>query len=235
MLRIAICDDSLSDLNLINDMLISFFNTNGIEYEIELFNNGNSLLNPQISYDLILLDIEMEEKNGIEVAHEIRTFNTDSKIIFITNSTSIDYMQQGYKVKADRYLVKPINQQEFNFEISSVIKEQLIDNKFILDKRIGQNKLYINTLIYIEFINRKTIIHTKNGEISTYITIKEWVALLNKYHFSQNHKGYIVNLSYVQCVNTDSLTLLNGKNLPIGRKFKEKFKLDYFIFVGEKV
>lgn len=235
MLRIAICDDSLSDLNLINDMLLNFLELHSIEHEVELFDNGSALLSSLISYDLILLDIEMKEKNGIEIAQEIRTFNTDSKIIFITNSTSIDYLQQGYKVKADRYLVKPINQQEFNFEINTVIKDQLVDNKFILDKRIGQYKLYLKNIIYIEFYNRKTIIHMKNEKISTYITIKEWISLLNKYHFSQCHRGYIVNLSFINHINTESLTLLNNKILPIGRKYKDKFKSDYYTFIGEKV
>ena len=89
MLRIAICDDSLSDLTSINDILVNFLHSHSIEYEIELFDNGNSLLNSLISFDLILLDIEMNEKNGIEVAQEIRTYNSDSKIIFINNSTSI--------------------------------------------------------------------------------------------------------------------------------------------------
>ena len=235
MLRIAICDDFIPDLNLINDMLAIFLNSQSIEHEIELFDNGNSLLDSPISYDLILLDIEMIGKNGIEIAQEIRTYNTDSKIIFITNSTSIDYLQQGYKVKADRYLVKPINQQEFNYEISTVIRDQLTDNKFILDKRISEHKLYLKDIIYIEYYNRKTIIHTKKGKISTYITLKEWVSLLNRYYFSQNHKAYIVNLSFITQLNADSIALLNNVVLPIGRKYKDKFKSDYYMFIGEKI
>ena len=45
MLRIAICDDSLSELTSINDILVNFLHSHNIEYEIELFDNGNSLLN----------------------------------------------------------------------------------------------------------------------------------------------------------------------------------------------
>ena len=56
MLRIAICDDSLSELTSINDILVNFLHSHNIEYEIELFDNGNSLLNSIISFDLILLD-----------------------------------------------------------------------------------------------------------------------------------------------------------------------------------
>ena len=235
MLRMAICDDSPSDLNRINDMLMHFLESHNIEHEVELFPNGHALLESPISYDLILLDIEMEGKNGIEIAQELRTFNTDSKIVFITNSTSIDHLQQGYKVKADRYLVKPINQQEFNFEINSVIKDQLVDNKFILDKRISPYKLYLKDIIYIEFYNRKTIIHMNDQKISTYIALKEWISLLEDYHFSQCHKGYIVNLSFIQHMNTETLTLLNNEHLPLGRKYKDKLKLDYYTFIGEKV
>ncbi|MEG1313567.1 MAG: response regulator, partial [Bacilli bacterium] len=101
MLRVAICDDLLTDLENASKMVDNLLYSLNIEYEIEKYSNGRALLNSKISFDLILLDIEMDEINGIDVAREIRKYNNDSKIIFITNSTN--YLQIGYTVRADRY------------------------------------------------------------------------------------------------------------------------------------
>lgn len=233
MLRIAICDDSLEDLNTIKKMAENLFYSLKLEFEIEEFENGNELLDSKISFDLILLDIEMDEINGIDTAREIRKHSKDTKIIFITNSTK--YLQIGYTVRADRYLVKPLNKQEFNYELSNVLNSRILDSKYILDKRIGLNKIYLRDIIYIEFYDRKTIIHTVNQKISTYITLKEWSTLLDKYYFIQSHKAFIVNVKYVKHMYADRLVLENDFELPLSRKFKDLFKQKYYTFIGDSV
>lgn len=232
MLRIAICDDSIEDLEIVKKMTKNLLNSLSLEYEIEVYDNGKELLKSLISFDLLLLDIEMDQMNGIDIARELRKYNDDSKIIFITNSTN--YLQVGYTVKADRYLVKPLDKQEFYYELTSVLNNQIMDNKFILDKRINQYKLYLKDIIYIEFYDRKTIIHKKDEHISTYITLKEWNTLLDKYHFSQTHKAFIVNLKYIKKITTDTIILSNNSTLPISRKFKDVFRKKYYTFIGER-
>lgn len=233
MLRVAMCDDSLKDLAIIRKMFDNLMSSLNIEYEVEEYNNGYDLLQSKISFDLVLLDIEMDEINGIETARKIRKHSSDTKIIFITNSTK--YLQIGYTVRADRYLVKPLNKQEFDYELSSVLNSKILDSKFILDKRIGPHKLYLRDIIYIEFYDRKTIIHKASQKIQTYITLKEWSTLLNKYHFSQVHKAFIVNLRYVEDTETNKVILSNKEELSLSRKFKESFNQEYYNFIGDSV
>lgn len=233
MLRVAMCDDSLKDLAIIRKMFDNLMSSLNIEYEVEEYNNGYDLLQSKISFDLVLLDIEMDEINGIETARKIRKHSSDTKIIFITNSTK--YLQIGYTVRADRYLVKPLNKQEFDYELSSVLNSKILDSKFILDKRIGPHKLYLRDIIYIEFYDRKTIIHKTNQKIHTYITLKEWSTLLNKYHFSQVHRAFIVNLRYVEDTETNKVILSNKEELSLSRKFKESFNQEYYNFIGDSV
>lgn len=233
MLRIAICDDSPTDLEIVKEMTTDLLYSLNLEYEIEEYTNGKELLESPISFDLILLDIEMDQINGITIARELRKYNNDSIIVFITNSTN--YLQAGYTVRADRYLVKPLDNQEFDYELTCVLNNQILDNKFILDKRIGEYKLYLRDIIYIEFYNRKTVIHKINEQISTYITLKEWNLLLDNYYFSQTHKAYIVNLKHIKQITTSTIILSNNGTLPISRKYKDTFKRKYFTFVGERV
>lgn len=233
MLRIAVCDDCVEDLTRICDMTKSLLNSLSIQYEMEKYTNGNDLLNCKISFDLILLDIEMENKSGIEVAREIRTFDQDTKIVFITNSE--DYLRVGYTVSANRYFIKPIDEKEFNFEITCLLKQSLLDNKFIMDHRISPYKLYFKDIVYIEFYNRKTLVHTKKDSLSTVLTLKEWMELLENMNFSRVHKAYIVNLNYVNGFKGDFVGLSNAIELPLGRKFKEDFKKDYYNMIGERI
>lgn len=233
MLRVAICDDDAMDRIIVKDLLVSLMYSLNIEFEIEEFSDGNSLLNSIISFDLLLLDIEMSEMNGIEIARKLRLYNNECKIIFITNSR--EYLRTGYTVKADGYFIKPIDRIEFNYELSNILKESMIDNKFLIDKRIGSYKLYINKILYIEYFDRKTFVHLLDSEIATHITLKEWNSLLGSYYFSQCHKAYIINLRHVTKLKTDSVILSNNKEIGLSRKYKIRFKEDYFLSIGEKV
>ncbi|MEF9962016.1 MAG: LytTR family DNA-binding domain-containing protein [Erysipelotrichaceae bacterium] len=233
MLRIAICDDEIKDLKILKTFTIKLLESLNMNYEIEEFTNGNNLLNSTISFDLLLLDIEMDEINGIEIARTIRINNRDAKIIFITNSQ--DYLRIGYTVKAEGYFMKPIDEIEFNYELTNLLKDEILDNKFISDKRLGTSKIYINEIIYIEYFDRKTIIHKKNEKIATYLTLKEWMSLLGNYHFCHCHKAYIINLRYVIGLKTDSIVLSSGEELLLSRKYKTEFKTKYFVSVGEQI
>ena len=93
MLRIAICDDEIKDIKIIKELTVNLLDALQLTYEIEEFLDGSLLLDSVISFDIILLDIEMEKMNGIEVARKLRVYNRDSKIIFITNSPK--YMRTG--------------------------------------------------------------------------------------------------------------------------------------------
>lgn len=233
MLRVAICDDEKKDLDKMKELMVNLLNILTIEFELETFSDGSHLLETTISFDLILLDIEMEEMNGIETARKLRVFNRDSKIIFVTNSR--EYLRTGYSVKADGYFIKPIDLIEFNYEITNILKEDMIDHKFILDKRISPYKIYIHKILYIEYSDRKTVIHMSDTNIATTLTLKEWYALLGHYYFSQCHKAYIINLRQICELKSDVVILPNNKEIPVSRKYKIEFKSDYFNSIGERI
>lgn len=233
MIRIAICDDEIRAVNRIKELTVALMENRNIEYEIETYTNGNELLSASLSYDIILLDIEMDEISGMEVAHKLRAYNKDTKIIFITNSTS--YLREGYTVRAERYFVKPVDKIEFNYEMKEVLADLIVDNKFILDKRISEYKIYLNDILFIEFNNRKTIIHKISGNLETLLSLKEWNEMLKEYHFSQCHKAYIINLKHISEFKSDYVTINNNIELPIGRKYKNQLKEDYFKLIGERI
>ena len=230
MLRIAICDDEANEIDLITKFTIDLMVSLNLKYEILSFNNGFDLINSPISFDLIFLDIEMDMINGIDIAKSIRKFDKKTKIVFITNSTN--YLRVGYTVSAERYFLKPLNKTEFDYEITNVLHDSIMDNKFICDDRL-QNKIYISDIFSIELYNRKAIVNKSKDEIATSLTLKEWLALLHNYDFTQSHKSYIVNLKHVKEVKTDSIIMVNNSVIPLSRKYKAEFKSKFYMYIGE--
>lgn len=232
-MRIAICDDNKLELSQIYDVVKNTINKLNIPSKIDLFHNGLDILQSKISYDVLLLDIEMQNINGISLAQEIRKYNKRCIIIFISNYSV--YLQDGYKVHAERYFMKPLNSLEFETEFKEIFKDYIIDSKSIFDTRIANHKIFLRDIIYIEFFHRKTVVHTTTASYSTTLTLKEWLNLLENCYFSQCHKGFIVNLKHVDTVFKNNVLLSNSEELLLTRTYKDSFIDDYHQYLSTRI
>ncbi len=105
---IAVCDDNLSDREIIRQQLSIYFSDRFIEYNIDSYENGVNLIysiEDGEYYDIIFLDMYMDKLNGIQVAEKLRNMNYKGKIIFLTATSK--YAVESYDVEASGYLVKP--------------------------------------------------------------------------------------------------------------------------------
>lgn len=107
MLNIAICDDDLNIVNKIKNLLEAY---GKVKFTINIYNSGEELLKIQMKFDVIFLDIDMSGIDGIETAREIRNYDKNVKIIYVTNFT--DYTNLAFSVHAFGYLNKPVNKEE---------------------------------------------------------------------------------------------------------------------------
>lgn len=111
MIKIAVCEDEKETQLLIEDYLENILKDISIEYEIQKYISGEELLESNLKdIDILLLDIKMEKLNGMDTARKIREVDDEMEIIFVTSL--IDYVQEGYEVRAYRYLLKPIELEE---------------------------------------------------------------------------------------------------------------------------
>lgn len=194
-MRILIIEDNDRDLKSLIKNIDLFFECRSCTYEIEVYQDNKNLLETLNSYDLVFLDVELGDENGIEVALKIREVNQDIRIIITSNHTK--YSIEGYKVQANRYFVKPIKQNDFNIELENVLSRYLQNFKGFIDERISKQKIYYNTILYIVIIGRKTQINFLNGEVLiTPYSIKKWLYDLHNLPFVQIHKSFIINLNY---------------------------------------
>ena len=150
MIKIAICEDEKEQQELLKTYINQIFEALYIKYKLEIFNSGEELLeNYQNDTDVLLLDIQMGQINGMDTARKIRSIDDKVEIIFITSL--IEYALEGYEVRAYRYLIKPVKYENLKENIINCIKEIDIKNKYIIVKEQGnQIKLDINEITYVE-------------------------------------------------------------------------------------
>jgi DNA-binding LytR/AlgR family response regulator len=225
-MNILIYDDDLVDIKNLKDCLENFSDKMNIRFNITVCADTNQLFDIVNQYDLLFLDIELNDENGINIGLKLREMHILCRIIIITNFSK--YAIDGYKIEADRYFLKPINQTEFDIEMASIINRYYKSHLGFIDSKIKEGKIYLKDILYIEFINRKTDIHFINGSvINTSYSLKEWKEKLNYSFFSQPYKSFIVNLDYISGFKKNDIILINNELIPISRHYKNEFKNQY--------
>lgn len=153
-LQIAICDDEPILCDAAKNAISNIKN----EYEIDMFSSGDELLRAYRHYDAIFLDVEMPGQSGMEVAQRLRAENYIGNIVFLTSHT--EFMQDAFKVKAFRYLTKPIQTDALKETLEQLEYELLENEKLLVDSYGTKELIYLKDIIYIES-KRKYTIHVE--------------------------------------------------------------------------
>lgn len=235
MIKIVICEDEKEQQELLKLYISKIFDGLSIEYELKIFNSGEELLKGYSkATDIILLDIQMGKINGMNTARKIRELDKKVEIIFITSL--IEYVLEGYEVRAYRYLIKPIKYDDFKNNVLNCIKDISIQNKYIIVKEQGNRiKLGINEITYIEVQKETITIHTLSKDYKINETMNNIEKEINCNRFYRCHKSFLVNLEQVKRIKQYVAILENSEEVPISRhRFKET-KDKFFDLIEEKL
>lgn len=228
-MKVIIYDDSNEEALKLKSALATCFNKLNLESEFSILNDANVDLSFE-DVDLIFLDIEIGDDNGISLGHKIRENYPDIPIIITTNYKK--YALEGYKIKADRYFLKPINQNELELEIKYLLKDYLLNSKYFYDEKLSFDKIYFKDILYVEVANRKTIIHIKNKRsLESNKSLKEWMDIFDGYGFVQIHRAFFVNLKNIQSFNREELLMINGDMITISKHYRHEFEEAYHKYV----
>lgn len=235
MIRIAICEDEKEQQELLKNYIEKILEGLSIKYSLDIFNSGEELLEKYSKdMDLILLDIQLGEINGMDTARKIRILDNNVEIIFITSL--IEYALEGYKVRAYRYLVKPVKYEDIKENIINIIEEVEIKNKYIIIKKQGnQIKLDINEITYIEVQKETITIHTLNEVYKISGTMSNIEKEIDCSRFFRCHKSFLVNLEHIKIIKQYVAILENNEEVPVSRyRFKET-KDKFFDLIEDKL
>ena len=237
-MKIAICDDSTMDLENLKNCLLEYFKAKNIPYSIDGFTDCNVLLNrikflDSNEYDLFILDVVMQ-KNGVDIAKEIRKFNDKSVIIFETSSE--EFAINAFKVQAFDYLLKPISVEKIAecfdklFELKNETAKKHVFTIKSMDH--AQETVDIKKITHIESSERRMIIHLSNNVdiVTTSLRGKFLDSIpfdYEKYDFINCHSSFLVNLNFVKAIKNDSFILKNGITVPISKRLNQFVRNKY--------
>lgn len=237
MLRIALCDDDSTALRDELRLIGSVLEEKGIDGEIDTYKNPIELLDSHTVYNLIFLDIEMDELSGIEAAEKIRKNNKSSLIFFVTNYEA--YLDDAFNQRAFRFWTKPLNRRKLAYGIDSALREMSRENQFI-EVTVNSQKVpvFIENIIYLYSLSKRVHIVTIKGEIVTYDSYASVSEQLKKYEFFfEPHRGYCVNFKYIQNYDKDKICCAyNGEDheIYIARRKHEEFIRKFVKWIGER-
>lgn len=210
MIRIAIVDDELAQIQLIQKIVEDFFEEKHKQISINTFTSGEALLSNSICYDLIFLDIQMNGINGIETAQRLRVKNKKAALLYITSYQ--DYIQKSMTIHPFAFILKPISKEE----VRKNLDDYLIYTDSVNEKK--SNELYhlhttdnrhftvsMDDILYFHYLDNRileVILHNAKYKIKDSMT---------NIYSSLNHQYFIIpNQSFI--VNIHHIVEIDGKN-----------------------
>ena len=219
-MKIAIFENNREDIDTLLDLLKMLQKQVEIHFEILVLLNYEMLIKFIEDIDLLFLDVELNGVNGIDVGRIIRSKDHDCKIIIV--SAYQKYLIDGYKIRAERYFMKPINEKEFLLEMKIVLNEYVYREYGFVDEKISREKIIVHKIMYIEFEYRNTVLYCEgNKRYESRYPLKYWIEKFSDYDFVQCYKSIIVNCRYIQKIERVDILLSNGNKIPVSRHYKK--------------
>lgn len=240
MIRIAVCDDNINELAGISALLDQYKTEMNAAFTYDVFLSAIELLEAikRKAYHILLLDVLMPGTTGMQAAHEIRSFDSSVKIIFLTASS--DYAVESYDVNAHYYLLKPATAQKFFPVLNRIfIDDQKSQDTLCLQSSSGYMRLQFGYIESLEVLNKKLFFHLADGSVKSINgSLSDFEDIfLSRDEFVKVHRSYIVNLAYIKSLNAGGLSTYSGQTVPISRRLYSKIRESYMqhLFVEKQV
>lgn len=231
---IAICDDDPIFLSVITKKTQSFFSNLKESVDIHTFPNGEAFFTTlsTLSYQLVLLDIDMPGKTGIEVSELLRSQDINATIIFISSH--------------DSYVFQSLHYQPLRFIRKDYLEDELLEALHAYHKLVNKSEplytfkttnqdiiLPIKEILYFEVYTHNTTVHCIHDSFITRKTLNYFESEMKPHGFIRIHKSYLVSFRYIYSINPNSIILTNQTELPISRGKNKYIKEQYMHYFRE--
>ncbi|MCI8597237.1 MAG: response regulator transcription factor [Lachnospiraceae bacterium] len=235
MMQIAICDDERYYRKKIKELVQQYLERRGLPYMISLFSSGEEFLEQRenaVKYDIVFMDINMSETDGIRTAERMRAFHSETYLVFVT--AFINYVLEGYKVDAVRYIMKDTLDTAVEECMDAILQKMHVSQVSFCFLE-GERKLYTDNILYVESRKHKVIFYYMESEMRTYEMYEKLDRIeiaLDGYSFFRVHKSYLVNMKHLRSVNNYRAELDTGEELPIPRSKYQAVKEAFVAYKG---
>lgn len=224
MIRIAIVEDEDSATFRLHECLDRFAKESGVAIEQTCFKSAVSFLKEYTkNYDIIFMDIDMPDLNGMEASRKLRKLDQSVVIIFVTNLAQ--YAIKGYEVGALDFILKPVNYYSFKLKMRRAVNTLTRKNDPVLTLSKGTELSFIKAsdLYYVEVMGHNLTYHTSMGVFNVKGSLRAAEAALTSKIFFRSNYCYIVNLNHVRKLDKNTITMTGGDELLVSRNRKKEF------------
>ena len=232
MIKVAICNDKNVITSQIETIILYICDRNGIPVDTDVFCDGESLekeILQGVRYDLIYLNIQMENREGIATAKNIR--KADENVLLIYVSEHEAYMSELFRLAVFAFIRKPIDFEIFE-EIFLDANRKICNQKFYFSFHYKSEDYKIPSIdiLYFESNGRKINVHIRDGSTETFngkLSEVEMRMEDGKIPFIRVHQSYLVNYHHIRSCSKTEITLVDGTKLPISEDRKKHFRGQY--------
>ncbi|MDO5422735.1 MAG: LytTR family DNA-binding domain-containing protein [Eubacteriales bacterium] len=220
MIRIAALDDDFTILERIRKATDQFFADTGISYKLETYQNTKAFyqdLEEDVCYDIYLLDVELPDTNGLEVARQIRRYYCEPFLIYITNHT--EYAIEAFEVNAFRYIPKKILEEQLP-KAYALMSSKILDydeHAIVVENGGRRERIEHKNIYYLKKDRKYVILVHRYGESRIRGTLQMVLEELDPEEFMYIDKGCVVSIRHVMSLKQQQVLMRNEQVLPVSR------------------
>ena len=223
MIRIAICDDEKHMSDHIRSMVLNFFRKKNREISLRMFSGGEELLSYNGQIDILFLDIQMKDMDGMETARKLRADKFRGFLVFITVLKEMVF--QSFEVQAYDYLVKPVGDKQFEKTMERLYAsmQNASEDSLLVQKGYEGRIIPKDEIVFCEIIDRKIYLNLASGEVVDYYERIENLETKLNNRFYRCHRSYLINLKHLKGYKNGTACMDNGKEIPVSRLRSREF------------
>jgi DNA-binding LytR/AlgR family response regulator len=235
-LKIAVCDDEEYELKQISRMLSRAAEAFGCAATVFSYRDSRSILNEiengSMHFDLLCLDLYIDEKIGFDIAAAVRRKGYPCAIIFIT--AFADRMAESFRYVTSAYLIKPVDETKMKEAFGTALSHLNAAPSFLLHRKEDERSIPFRQIIYLESRLKQIYLYCQ-GEREPIVfpeKLAEISRVFPKEYFHFCHKSYLVNFHYVQKIDKvrHEAVLADGSRLPVSRNCYAQILKDFMQF-----
>ena len=223
MIRVAICDDEKYMSDIIKTKVSDFFRRKNLKAVITQFSSGEELLKHDKIIDILFLDIQMKNMDGMETAKKLRRREFKGFLIFITVLKEMVF--QAFEVQAYDYLVKPLEERHFNrtMERLFVSMQNANEANLLVQKGSESRIIPFEDIVFGEVVDRKVYLTLLSSEVIDYYDRIENLEAKLDSRFFRCHRSFLINLMHLKSYKNGMAYMESGKEIPVSRLRSKEF------------
>lgn len=177
-------------------------------------------------FDFVLLDLEITDKDGLEIARIVRACQPKADLILMSSQS--EHVTRAFSLRAAQFFLKPITEEMFRREMERLVYHYKIEKRsWCVHTKSTVYRLEPLEVIYIKSESRHLVIQTKEQAIEVPGRLAAIEKELEPYGFARCHQGYMVNLQHIHAIVDNEIRCSFGRCVPVSHRMRARFEAVY--------